>query len=363
MEVNAIKTLIEEQGEAFETFRAANDSRLDRLETAMRRPGSGADLPSPDATAHADAVRLYLRKGETAGLSELEHKALSVGSDPDGGYYVTPEMSGRISEIVRQSSPIRQLATVESIGSSSLEIIRDEDEAGSGWVGETEARSETTTPIIGKKEIVAHELFAEPRATQTLLDDSGINIEEWLGRKVSQKFARDEATAFVNGNGVGKPRGYLTYPNGTASGEIDQVISGDANLITMDGLINLQTALKDTYLSNAVWLMKQSTIGEVRKLKDPNGQYLWQQSVQAGVPSLLLGHPVFAADDMPAIAASALPVAFGDLRAAYTIVDRLGVRILRDALTAKPWVKFYSTKRVGGDVVNFEAIKLQVISA
>ena len=264
---------------------------------------------------------------------------------------------------MRESSPIRLLATVESINSMSMKMAVDEDEAGSGWVGETESRPDTRTPEIRKKTIVVHELFAMPKTTQQLIDDAIWNLDQWLTGKISKKFARDEATAFVNGDGVGKPRGFLTFPNGTAAGEIEQVASGDANDITMDGLMDLQTGLKEPYLANAVWLMKRATAGVLRKLKDGNGEYLWERSTQVGTPPVLLGHPVFYADDMPAISASALPIAFGDFRECYTIVDRFGIRVLRDDLTDKPNVQFYSTKRVGGDVVNFEAIKLQVISA
>lgn len=365
-----IKDLLVDQGEAFTEFRAANDSRLDRnddrltlIETAMKRPGKSAgDAPEHDPE-HTKALRAYLRQGTETGLRELEQKALSVGTDPDGGYLVIPEMSNRVIEIVRESSPLRQLATVETIGSKSLEIIVDEEEMASGWVGETEGRPETATAEIGKREITVHEIYAEPRATQTLIDDALWNIDEWLTRKVGNKFARDEATAFVNGDGIKKPRGFTTYPDGTGAEQIEQVVSGDANLIKMDGLMDMQTALKEPYHANAVWLMKRATAGEVRKLKDGQGQYLWERSTQVGQPPLLLGHPVFMAADMAAIAPAALPVAFGDFRAAYTIVDRFGVRVLRDALTAKPWIKFYTTKRVGGDVVNYEAVKLQVISA
>lgn len=272
-------------------------------------------------------------------------------------------MSARIVEKLFESSPMRELATVETTTSSSWEYLPDTDEPGSGWVGETQARPETTSPEIKKGEIVVHELYAEPRATQKILDDAGVNVEAWLGRKVGGKFGRDEATAFVSGNGVGLPRGILTYPAGTAWAQIEQVNSGSASTLTGDGLIDLETALKAPYRARAVWLMNRTTQAVVRKFKDGQNQYLWQPGLAQGVPPTLLGYPVRLADDMPVVAADALAVAFGDFREAYTIVDRLGIRILRDAFTAKPFVKFYTTKRVGGDVVNFEAIKIQKVAA
>lgn len=366
-----VKDAVDDLCQGFETFKQAHDrridevdGRIDQLATALNRTGRGDASSEPrQLRDYKAAYGEYLRRGEADGLAELETKALSVGSDPDGGYTVTPEMSERIVTTVFESSPIRRLATVETISSSSLELIVDDDEPGAGWVAETGSRTETTTPQVRKKEIVAHELYAEPRATQKLLDDAGFPLETWLAGKVADRFARMEATAFVSGDGVGKPRGILTYPAGTSYGQIEQVNSGGASALTADGLIDLQNALKEAYLSDAVWVMKRSTIAEVRKLKDSNGQYLWQPGLAQGDPPTLLGHPVVAADDMPAIAANALAVAFGNFGAAYTVVDRIGIRVLRDPFTAKPWVKFYTTKRVGGDVVNFEAIKIQKIAA
>jgi HK97 family phage major capsid protein len=365
-----VKDAVDDLCQGFEAFRHAHDrridevdGRIDQLATALNRTGHGDDGSGPrELRDYKAAYANYLRKGEVEGLAELETKALSVGSDPDGGYTVMPEMSDRIVATIFESSPIRSIATVETISSSSLELIVDDDEPGSGWVAETETRAETTTPQIRKKEIVAHELYAEPRATQKLLDDAGFPLEMWLAGKVADKFARDEAAALVNGDGVGKPRGFLTYPAGTSYGQIEQVNSGNASALTDDGLIDLQNALKEGYLPGAVWVMKRSTIAAVRKLKDSQGQYLWQPGLAQSDPPTLLGHRVVAADDVPAVSANALAVAFGDFQAAYTIVDRIGVRVLRDPFTAKPWVKFYTTKRVGGDVVNFEAIKIQKIS-
>jgi len=384
-DVLKLKGLVEDVNRAWAEFKAEADRKgaadehklaainahldklqdqIDRTETALRRPQVGELAPeAPDLAAYKAAYGTYLRKGEDSGLAELEHKALSVGSDPDGGYTVTPEMSSRVATTIFESSPIRELATVETIGASSMEIIVDDDEPSSGWVAESASRAETTTPQVRKIEIPVHELYAEPRATQKILDDSNFDLEAWLANKIAERFARDEATAFVSGDGVGKPRGFTTYPAGTSFGQIEQVNSGHASLVQGDGLISLQNALKQGYLAGAVWVMKRTTLGDVRKLKDANDQYLWQPGLAQDQPATLLGHPLRAADDMAAVAANALAIAFGNFRAAYTVVDRVGIRVLRDPFTAKPFVKFYTTRRVGGEVVNFEAIKLQKIAA
>jgi len=312
---------------------------------------------SAEQKARRDAFNKYIRKGDGS-LSDMEQKALSVGSDPDGGFLVLPEMSSEIVKKVFESSPVRAVASVQTISSDSFEILQDLDEAGAGWVGETAARSETTTPQFKKIVIAVHEIYAKPRATQKLLDDAFVNIEAWLAEKVSERFGRIEATAFVQGDGVNKPRGFMTFTAGTSFGQIEQVNSGSAAVITADGIINLKYSLKGAYAPGAVFMMKRATVASVRKLKDTTNQYLWQPSLQLGQPDMLLGHPIYEADDMAVEAANALPIAFGNFKAGYQIVDRFGIRTLRDPYSAKPNVEFYTTKRVGGDVKDFEAIKI-----
>ena len=405
--LEAIEKTIEEKSALLETAGTemkANADKIAELETALERSGPGAIdpkaeleirsqacemiltdhydmgrpmdlLPEDVDSADVDAFKLYskhfntyLRKGDGAflkkmGGSDLETKLLSVDRDPGGGYWVKPEMSSRIVTIVFETSPIRPFAAVESIGSDSLELIADENQVGFGWVAEQEARAETTTPDIAKRVIHAHEMYAEPRSTQKLLDDAGFNVEAWLANKIADRFARAEATAFVAGTGVGQPRGFITYPAGTATGQIEQIASGAAGDVTADGLMDLVYSLKSPYLRNSRFMMARLTIRDVRKLKDGEGRYLWEPIIKVGEPATLLGYPVHQADDMPAVSAGLEAIAFGDFRAAYTIVDRMGIRTLRDPYTAKPNIKFYTTRRVGGDVVNFEALKLQTISA
>jgi HK97 family phage major capsid protein len=309
------------------------------------------------------AFDTFIRKGEEV-MGVEERKALSVGADPDGGYVVNPDLSGRIVMKVFESSPMRAYASVQVISSDALEGLFDLNEASSGWVGETDSRSETNTPQLGKWRIPAHELYAKPKATQKLLDDASINMEAWLASKVAEKFSRDEANAFVVGNGTNKPRGFLTYGSGTTlPGTIEQFPSGvnGALAATPDGgdvLINALYGLKQQYRANATWFMNRASTRLVRKAKDSNGSYIWVPGIAAGQPASLLGYPVAAFEDMPDPATNSLSIAVGDMRESYQIVDRLGIRTLRDPYSAKPYVEFYTTKRVGGDVVNFEAIKL-----
>ena len=406
--------LVTTAGKSAETFEqklkdldTKSAERADQLETAMARTGPGEidtkaeqklreetreliltdnyDIGRPIDLVAEDvdpldmkAVALYkkhfptyIRKGDNAFLRKmglqgsgptLETKLMSVDRDPGGGYWVTPEMSSRIVTIVFETSPIREFATVENIASDQLELIADENQAGFGWVAEQADRPETTTPDIAMRVIHAHEQYAEPRVTQKLLDDAGFNVENWLMQKVAERFARAESTAHVLGTGVGQPRGFTTYADGTSTGQVEQVNSGSSGVVVADGLFDLVYSLKSPYLRRARFMMARLTIRDVRKLKDGESRYLWEPNFQVGQPPMLVGYPVSQADDMAAISAGSLSIAFGDFATAYTIVDRMGVRTLRDPYTAKPFIKLYTTRRTGGDVVNFEAIKLQVLT-
>lgn len=340
--------------------------------TAMSRRGElklntilkPEDVNVDEYKAYCDAFKMSLRR-EIHTLSSDEQKAMMVGSDPDGGFLVPDSVSSRIITKIYETSPLDELAYHERITTDALLIAVDTDEAGAGWVGETEPRPETSTPQVGEQRIPVHEIYAKPKATQQLLEDAGIDIEAWIERKVSEKFARMRATAFISGNGIKRPRGILTYPAGSngVRGTIMQVPSGHATTLTSDGLVTLLFSLKDRYSANGTWLMKRGTVAAVMLFKDLNGQYMWRPGgLENGRPgSTLLGHPVRRADDLPSVGAGTLPVAFGDFRAGYTIVDRLGIRTLRDPYSSKPFVEFYTRARVGGDVVDFEAFALQVV--
>lgn len=339
--------------------------RLDVIETAYNRPDTQEKAYSRQDgnTEYSKAFCNYLRKGMDAGLEKYQAKSLSAGVDSDGGYLVTTAMSSRIVQSVFETSPMRQLASVESISTDSLDLIDDHTTAAAGWTSETGTVSETASPSIAKRHITTHELYAQPKATQKLVDDSAIDIEAWLASKISDIFTRTQNTAFINGNGVGQPRGILTYPAGTNWSQIEQINSGTSAEVTSDGLVKLFYALKDDYARRASFLMNRSVVQMVRLLKQAsNDQYMWQPGLAAGAPDTLLGVPVYMASDMPVASANSLSVVVGDFKAAYQIVDRVGIRILRDPYTEKPFVKFYATARVGGDVVNSEALKIQKLA-
>ena len=340
--------------------------RVERLHTALNRPGmeyTSEPSADPERKAQRKAMLQYIRKGEAA-LSPQEFKLLSSDSDPAGGYWVASAMSDQVVQKVFETSPMRKIIAVETISGDALEIPEDINEASAGWTAEKASRPETATPDIGVRRIPVHELYAQPKATQTLLDDSRIDIENWLANKIADKISRMENTAFISGDGIGKPRGILTYPAGTSNpGQVQQINSGSASALTADGLRSVYYALKNPYADNASWLLSRSSVEAVSKLKDSSGQYLWQPGLQAGEPQTLMGRPIERMEDMPNVAANSLSVAFGDWRQAYTAVDRTGVRILRDPFSAKPFVMFYTTKRTGGDVLNFEAYVLQKTAA
>ncbi len=347
--------------------------RLERLETAVRRPAlpgaDPADLLSSDQRAHKAAFNGFLRRGVDAGLPDLEKKALSVGNDPDGGYLVPADSTGRIVRRIFDGATIRRIASVVEISTDAVEGLRDSDDIGAGWAAEAEDRTETTSAQFGKYRIPAFEMYAEPRATQQMLDDANLDVEAWLSNKLADRFSRLENAAFVVGDGAAQPRGFLSYPTSATAdatrpwGTLEHLgtgVSGDfAATSPADVLLDLVSALKPGYLANAGWVTRRAVVARIRKFKESTtNAYLWQPGLQQGHPATLLGFPVTLAEDMPALGAGSLSLGFGDFREGYQIVDRIGVRTLRDPFTAKPFVKFYTTKRVGGAVVNFDAIKL-----
>lgn len=290
--------------------------------------------------------------------SEYRQKFNFSGNDADGGFTVRPDFSNRILMNVKENSPIRQIADVMTIGTNEYVDYYDESDVGYGWVGETAARPDTTTGEIDEIRIPVHEMYARPRITQNLVDDSAIDIEGWLQGKIADRFARAEGTAFVSGSGNKQPKGFLSYTAGTSFNTVEQVTTLASATYAFDDLISVTDKLLDPYKNNARWVMNKETRSTLRKLKDAENQYLWQPDNQGGIAALLLGYPVTIAVDMPAITNSSLSVAFGDFRRGYKIIDRQGIRVLRDPYTDKPFVIYYTTKRVGGGVQDFQAIKI-----
>jgi HK97 family phage major capsid protein len=364
-----VKTALAALTDAAEKAAKSTQERLDQIEAKVNRAAMGGDGETDPAEVKAARAEFnqFMRKG----VQPAEGKAMSVGSDPDGGYMVPDVLASTMTRRAFDLSPIRQYARVVTISNDHFEEVADNDEADAGWATETVTNGETGTPQVAKFRVPVHYLEAEPKTTQQVLDDSAFNVETWLGSKVSNKFARTEAAAFISGNGAGKPRGFLTLTTGTADddtrtwGQIQYVATGtDGALGTgaahaADKLIDLQATMKADYRPGAIWLMNRRTAAAYRKVKTSQGDFVWQDSLQAGQPPQLLGHPVVLAEDMPSFTGTGeYPVAFANLGEGYTVVDRQGVTVLRDPFTSKGFVKFFTRKRVGGDVNNSEAIKL-----
>jgi len=334
---------------------------------AVARQQSFTPVDEKTYGEYKSAFNRWMVDGDRA-LADAEFKTLSVGSAPDGGYFVTPDVTGRIVKKVFETSPVRQYASVQAITTDALEGIEDTGEAGAGYAGEHATSGDTTTPQIGKWRIPVHWIDTEPKATQQLLDDSAVDIEAWLAGKVGEKLGRFENAEFVTG-AANKIRGFVDgYTKaadagaGVTWGSIGYVATGvDADFAASakgDKLYDLMGCLKDEYLSGAAWFTRRSVVTAIRKFKDGQNNYLWQPSFVAGQPETIMGYPVARMDDMAAIASQSYSLAFANLAAGYQIVDRMGIRVIRDNLTSKPYVKFYTAKRTGGAVVNFEAIKL-----
>jgi HK97 family phage major capsid protein len=315
------------------------------------------------------AFEIYLRTPDKRFNTMSDSiKALTVGMDPHGGYTVTPTMSNRMLQRMFEMDPIRQLANIETISTSdAYEILVSWGDFGFGWVGETESRSETEHGDLKKIRIPVHEMYANPFATQILVEDSGINIENWIGDRVADRFARGEGAAFVSGNGIKRPRGFLTYPNYTTAGTdqfgaIERIAMGAAAAVTADGYIDVKFSMLEELIEAGTWLMNRTTLRDTLKLTTGTGEYIWSPGLAADQYSTILNRPVRMSTSMPAVAANALAVVYADFRRAYTIVDRLGISVIRDPLTNKPFIEFYTRKRVGGDITDFQAMKIGIIS-
>lgn len=430
-EVLEIKGLIEKQGQAWEEFKKTNnelisakaegkavadiEAKLATISDALDKYGDDrkaiedfmAKMTSPGVGGQEDkdiasevksfnlAMRSeYQNKGKQApadydvegykhyksgffkiakgmsldALDSSERKAMSAGSDPDGGYLLPESTVGRVVKKVYEQSIMRKLATVQTLSGNALEGVIDNNEASAGYVSELGSRSDTSTPQVGQYQINAVEIYAMPKVSQRLIDDVSMDVEAWLAAKVADKFARVEGAGFWTDTGAGKIMGLAAYTTAATAdetrawGQFEHVKSGtngDFNSTSKaDVLHDLHGAMKTQYLVNAVWVMRREVRTKLRKLRGATSdQYLWEPSLKLGAPDQLNGYPVYIDQYMPALATDSLSLAFGDFKEAYTIVDRLGIRTLRDPYTAKPYVVFYSTKRVGGGATNFEAVK------
>jgi len=342
-------------------------TRIDRFALEAGRPRLGPSPKSDHAEReHKTAFGLYMRAGEASGLKSIEQKAMSAGSGPDGGYLVPTPAEREIVRRMATVSPIRQIASVVEISGHSLKRAFSHTGPAAGWVADTDPRPQSQNQQISDMTFPAMELYAMPAATQTLLDDSIVDIEQWIADEVSTVFAEQEGAAFVSGNGVNKPTGFLAYPTAQQAawtfGKIGYVTTGVsagfAASAPSDTLIDLVYALKAGYRQNARFVMNRKTQSSIRKFRTTTGEYIWEPPATLGAQATLMNFPVVEAEDMPDVAADSLSVAFGDFQRGYVVVDRVGVRVLRDPYSAKPYVLFYTTKRVGGGVQDFDAIKL-----
>ncbi|MGN6671057.1 MAG: phage major capsid protein [Candidatus Nucleicultricaceae bacterium] len=395
-----IHDAIENLSEAYQDFKNINEGRIAKLEEKSRE-ALNLDVKLDKMTASLDgcvdrlhvlsrmngrpmtqcntfnynleereqksAFKDYVCSGDDRALLSMEKKGLSTQTGEEGGFSVPQIVVERIRDEIEALSPMRRLAQTITISSSAVDLLIDHGRAEVGWVQELAARAETQTPHMRKLTIPVHEMYANPRASQKLLDDSQIDVESWLVRSIAIRMAQMENIAFIQGDGKNKPRGFLNYemaPQGKArDGQFEYINAGkveEPNYELMgDLLLETVGALKPLYHKGAVWLMSRSMLAMLRKIKDHQGHYILQQSMQLGAPNSLLGYPIEISDDMPAFSPEKHPViAFGNFKEAYQIVDRAQIQLLRDPFSAKPHVEFYATKRVGGDVINFDALKM-----
>ena len=339
---------------------------LDRKTMTYARPALSANAEVD--LSHKKALAAYLRTGDDDGLRglNLEGKAMSTAVSADGGYLLNPQMAATIQSMLSSTASLRSIANVVQIDATSYDVIVDNTDVGSGWQTELSAVTESTTPNINRISIKLNDLSAMPKASQRLLDDAAFDVESWLSQKIATRFIRAEASAFINGTGTDQPKGIL-LPAKVANaswtwGNLGYIPTGfatDFNTTNpLDCLVTLVYSLAADYRANATFVMNSKTAGAVRKIKDTVGRFMWTDSVAAGQPATLMGYRVLVSEDMPDIGANTYPIAFGDFYAGYTIAERPDLRILRDPFSAKPNVLFYASKRVGGDVTDFAAIKV-----
>jgi len=391
MQISQMKTRIDQLGNAWEEFKSTNDQKLKQVEkrgsadpiteNQLEKIGDALDeykarLHQLEIRNNRPAVSLssknhlldteyksafvdYLKKGNENLLSNLSKKHLSGASNAEGGYLVDNAMYQYVEKNIAANSIMRKLASRQEISTDSFDILSDDGNFDSGWVAEADQRQTTNAATIDKKSIRVHEIYAQPKVTQKLIDDSKIDIAKWLGEKLSEKFTAVENASFINGDGQNKPKGILTYAAGKGADKIEQIKSSIEGSVTAESIIKLYYSLDVQYSGRASFVMHRDMLQQIRLLKsETTGQYLWTPGLELGAPDTLLGVPVYESPDMPTPKKDSLAIALADFKSAYMIVDRAGMNMMRDPYTEKPFVKFYTTKRVGGDIINTHAIKL-----
>lgn len=393
-----IRELIEQQGKAFEEFRKSNDARLDALEKdearseleektdrindelgrlsaavdeltkKANRPGApGAEGDEALQAEHKSAWLKWVRKGDDAGLADIEHKAMNVGTPADGGYAVPIQQDRDIMRLLTDLSPMRQVCRVMTVGTEDYRKLVNLGGTASGWVGETDARPATAGPTLAQLKPSFGELYANPEVTQKALDDIFFDVEGELSQDISESFAVFEGKAFLSGTGTNQPVGLLTAKTSAeadsarAFGTVQHIATGVADNFPAkdpaDILIDIIYSMKAGYRTGAQFMVNSMTLAAMRKWKDGQGNYIWQPAMQNGQPGSIFGYGYVTNEDMPSAGAGAIPVVFANFQQAYTIFDRVGIRSLRDPYTNKPFVGFYTTKRVGSMIANTQAVK------
>lgn len=394
--MDEIKKLLEEQRKAFEDFKKLHTEELAQLKKsgtadpllkaavdaanaqigelqkqidaltakAQRKPGAGEDDLVEAKAAHLKSFVEWVKRGAAI---ELDHKSITIGSDSEGGYTVPELLDSMIEKQARNATPMRSVCSVITVANEQYEKLRQSGTAGTGWVDEQEARTETTTPTFVALRPYFGELYSNPGATQRALDDSMLNLEAWLAEEIGLAFGEAENAAFTTGSGVKRPKGILSYDLSTntdaslTAAQLQKVHSGSSGAFVADKVLDLIYALNARYREGAVLMTSRLGVAALRKLKDGQNNYLWQPSAQQGQPATLHGFGIVENEDVPVPAAASKSLIFGNFQRGYQIADVRGIRLVRDALTNKPKVMFYATKRVGGHVVNNQALKVQVL--
>lgn len=391
--MNEVKQVLEAQAQAWEQFKSDNEARLIAIEQSRSSSEYDAKLVKINAELeklaesqkaiaaaqtrtehsaeqvgdeHRKAFRQFMRKGDVSGLEGI--KGARVSDDTTGGYLVPQAVVGPIVQRIFDTSPVRQVARIQAITGNAIEGAVDYGQLSVSWLDEVTASSDPTTPSLKKYRIEVNNQRSSPRISPVLLEDAAVDIEAWIGEKIARDFALSENTTFVAGSGVAQPRGFTTYTTAATAdssrtwGQLEHVATGTSGGFGStsngtDKMTELAYKVKAGYRANAVWMMSKATLAVARALKNSSGDYVWSPSIQVGTPATLLGYPVVEAEDMPALGANSLSVAFGDFRAGYMIVDRVGLSVLRDPYSNNPYVTFHAVRRVGGGVVDFDAIK------
>ena len=368
-ELSAVKSELKGEAEKFAHEVKALQTLKDEIDESLKKQNRMGSNHGKEVDEHKDAFIKFVKSGRDDGLQELEMKALNLGAGEDGGFAVPEQLDTDISSTLRDMNVMRQAATIITIGGADYKKLFNVHGTSSGWVGETDPRPATDAPKLKEITPFMGEIYANPQATQRMLDDVFFNAETWLSQEIADEFAEQEEVAFTTGNGTNKPKGFLAYTSTTeadaarAFGSLQHKLAAGTSAFTADEIKAMPFLLRAAYRRGAAFMGNGNTLAQAMLLKDSNGQYIWRPGLDQGVPALLGGYSYLENEAMPDQAANAKALAFGNFKRGYTIVDRMGTRVLRDPLTNKPYVGFYTTKRVGGMVTDSNAIKLMQMAA